>query len=728
MFRISIAMKHTFKYIFAAVAMLVPVLAHAQEQQLDPPAIYSDYNVKGGVATAKSLGAQDEHGYYTITLETFATGLTSIITKAIPSDIVLLLDYSSSMRTNDNITKLKQAVVTFVEQMQDNNSTLTLQPGQMGNRIAFVLYAGLLYDDYPETTQHVGGNNTPLLNDYPYFNAQYVNQFIEVEDLIPSGTSVTFNSVDIISPSSQHASHPYYLGDDNYGDTNKGTNTPAAMAKALELVTANQAAYSSSARSTTVVLFTDGEPCDIYQSYYGGSGQSGFSPAYANACLDDAKLIKDKGVNIFSVGLFNYNGNDNRANRQTRTFVEYTSSNYPDLVTPTNAWWTQSQSGANLISINTPMSGDYCSIVSSGLDLSGVFKSIAEASGGSESTIPGETQVVDCVSNSFEVPSDFNFDDVVVYTRAVSKDGTEWGDPVRLEVDEVNPGNNPPMTVNYTPTPGHIGVALKDGKLTVVGFDYSKADGEGEDGSASKPYTGNWVGWRSENNCAGNELVIEFKVEADPNATGGEGTNTNTAESGVYVPIFDDEGNIIGYNPVNKYEVPHTDLPINLVIEKTGLRHGESATIQIYLSEQRVDDNGKIVYDEVTGKPMPKADPAVPGKAGGWSNFSKVILTNLGEDGETVTKTLLALEAKYVYMLVEDNWGWAYELDDNIVNTAEVEKNPILFVNTEKTDAVKHAEAVSINHFGANARAVTAKSSKVKTFTTGGGSNSDSSE
>ena len=91
----------------------------------------------------------------------------------------------------------------------------------------------------------------------------------------------------------------------------------------------------------------------------------------------------------------------------------------------------------------------------------------------------------------------------------------------------------------------------------------------------------------------------------------------------------------------------------------------------------------------------------------------------MGNDGDTVTKTLLALDAKYVYLLVEDNWGWAYNLDDRIVSTSEVEKNPLLFVNTEKTDAVKHAEAVSVNHFGVNARAETAKSSKTKTFTSG---------
>ena len=241
---------------------------------------------------------------------------------------------------------------------------------------------------------------------------------------------------------------------------------------------------------------------------------------------------------------------------------------------------------------------------------------------------------------------------------------------------------------------------------------------EDEDGSSSKPYTGNWVGWRTGNsNCAGKKLVIQFKIEADPAATGGDGTNTNAAGSGVYVPIKDANGKIIGYDPVNEYEVPHKDLPINLVIKKTGLRHGESATIQIYMAPQKKVD-GKVQYNPTTGKPLPDASQGDVTDSR-WKNFSKVILTNLGEDGEEVTKTLLALDASYVYMLAEDNWGWAYILDDKVVDTSDVEKNPITFKNTENPDAVKHAEAVSVNHFRNGGYAETAKSSKTKTFTTG---------
>ena len=34
------------------------------------------------------------------------------------------------------------------------------------------------------------------------------------------------------------------------------------------------------------------------------------------------------------------------------------------------------------------------------------------------------------------------------------------------------------------------------------------------------------------------------------------------------------------------------------------------------------------------------------------------------------------------------------------MSTDEVEKNPFRFTNTENPDAVKHAEAAAINHFG----------------------------
>ena len=741
-------MKHTFRYILSTVLLLIPVLAFAQD-----PAIYTsdpvsgvEYTVKNGVATGKSVGDMDENGYYTVKLETFATGMKTIVQKAIPSDIILVLDYSSSMLMPGNVSnpatsaqisnckdylyKLKIAVGDFVQLLQENNETLDLAEGQTGNRIAFIIYADEVYGtDHPDRS---GGNGN--------FYARYMSEFIEVDDLVlgdrsethpitgevhPSRT-VKYNDIDILSPSSYrtagNAGNNGISSQYDMGDVNKGTATGSALTEANRLVNINTTTFPYTERSTTVVLFTDGEPSRI--------GASGFNPDEAQIAVRQAYLIKtdnatettgtpntsddvDSHVKVFTVGLLTNPG------AQMRTFLEYVSSDFSlnppaENPNPSNPYNMPTNNSGYLSGTEY---GPYNTIVSQGADLSGVFTTIAESSGGSTAEIPVETQVVDVVSNSFEIPENFDASNVVVYTRSVNSTGDAWGPAETVTTEIVDVGDNPPMTVDQ-PAAGNIGLALQDGKLTVLGFDFSKADGAGEDGSTSKPYTGNWVGWRTgSSNCAGRELVIEFKIEADPNATGGEGTNTNAAGSGVYVPIKDANGNITGYTTVNEYAVPHKDLPINLVIKKTGLRHGESATIQIYMAPQKkVDD--KVVYNPDTGKPMPDASPGDVTDSR-WQNFSKVILTNMGEDGAEVTKTLLALDASYVYMLAEDNWGWAYELDDKVVDTSEVEKNPIEFKNTEKTDAVKHAEAVSINHFGDNPRTETAKSSKVKTFTSG---------
>lgn len=735
-------MKHTFRYILSIAVLLIPALASAQA--LNDPPIYKEYNVKNGVATGKSV-SDPEGGYYTVTLETFATGLETIVNKAIPSDIVLVLDYSSSMCMPGNVTanpgndwyngtgtgsdagipnirdflySLKIAVGDFVTLLKENNDELDLADGQIGNRLAVVLYAGQLY-----------GSTQPNQSGSGNFYARHLSEFIPVSEMTvvnkrerhPLWTNqhqleydskgVMYDGIDILSPSSYrgvgNAGNNGIASSWDLGDVNKGTRTGDAMTEAARLARLNTSNFPYTERSTTVVLFTDGEP----------SRGNHWSEDEANLAIRQARGIKSQTVNnqetdshvkVFTVGLLNNPGG------QMKSFLEYVSSDF----SPASEFEGQKSSPSQMPDTDLDPSkdyGPYSSIVSEGANLSKVFQTIAESSGGSNQEIPRETQVVDVVSNSFEVPDGFDASQVKVYYREINKAGTEFGALHQLPTQVVNVGNNPPMTVQQ-PDDGKIGVALVNGQLTVLGFNFSQPDEEDEDGT-TKPYTGNWVGWRgAEGNCAGKELVIEFKIEGDPAATGGDATSTNKTGSGVYVPIFnDDHTAIIGYDNVNSFEVPHKDLPINLVITKSGLRHGESATIQIYYSKLQKVDN-KYVYNPTTQKPLPEAalDDLEDEK---WENFSKVILTNLGNDGEDVTKTLLSLDPGYVYMLVEDDWGWAYDLDQQILNTCTKEKNPFIFVNREKTDAVKHAEAVSVNHFGAGAHAETAKSSKGSYFT-----------
>ena len=123
--------------------------------------------------------------------------------------------------------------------------------------------------------------------------------------------------------------------------------------------------------------------------------------------------------------------------------------------------------------------------------------------------------------------------------------------------------------------------------------------------------------------------------------------------------------------------------------------------------------NGKIQYNAL-GKMMPDPDT--------WDeNFSKVIVTNKGADGAKVTKMLLSLDPAYVYRITEDKWGWSYEMtgQGGVLSTDVVEINPFKFNNDEKEDAVKHAEAVTINHFSTSTHDSYEehyKSSKVESF------------
>ena len=79
-------MKNTFKYITLGIALLVSSLAlNAQT-----------YHEEGGMKTSKTVTGP-VNGYYTISLESFATGASTVTESATPVDIVLVLDVSGSM-------------------------------------------------------------------------------------------------------------------------------------------------------------------------------------------------------------------------------------------------------------------------------------------------------------------------------------------------------------------------------------------------------------------------------------------------------------------------------------------------------------------------------------------------------------------------------------------------------------------------------------------------------
>ena len=82
-------MKNTYKYIAFGIALLAFSFAlNAQGN--------GTYHEEGGMKTSKKVTGPVD-GYYTISLESFATGETTVTETATPVDIVLVLDVSGSM-------------------------------------------------------------------------------------------------------------------------------------------------------------------------------------------------------------------------------------------------------------------------------------------------------------------------------------------------------------------------------------------------------------------------------------------------------------------------------------------------------------------------------------------------------------------------------------------------------------------------------------------------------
>ncbi len=707
-------MKSIFKYILTGLSLLsVSTIAFAQ-------------NLKNGIGTNKTVGLEDEDGNYTITLETWATGGTTVVTSAAPADIVLVLDLSQSMTQNygseyvytetnqgwtynnfgNNTTRYYLHTDGEYYQVQRGGANST--SGQ--RRLWFDVNGTTWYlsgSGEATTTRPAGvGNNTTTIWTGPLSTRtsrnisrlealqDAVERFVEViyhndnykddntlrdEPLTnrlsivtfggPQGnTNVTRINSGLTPVTNADRTKNTSMISDLLALTNNSINNSDHYGTYADegMVLANNVLNDIDSErkeesSRTVVLFTDGAP---------GSGpgwttgnQATNSVPTSNRAINAALTAKTTHeATVFTVVLGGI------ANTDMGHYLDYTSSNYPEATSLTNP----GQAAGGEI--------DYSK--EAGDNLAGIFTEIAHASGGSERPVGSDTQVRDVVSSSFVIPDGFNTNDVVFKVfDVVSINDNTWVENTSYDKSGISAviGTN----------------AEGKSTLTVEGFDYSLDDNPKNSGN------GNWVGPRyidGQYVDKGRKLQIQFKIKSIGGATGGDGTNTNDPASGVYVK--DAQGN---YVCLNSYDMPHADLPVIIKIKKTGLKHGESATFEIercrplhWDESKTVAENKAAMEYNAIGKPKPD---------GNWKDWSKVILTNKGEDRAEVEKTMMALDPHYIYRVSEDKWSWAYEMTgamigDEIPNTSTVEVNPFTFSNDDKEGVVKHAEAITINHFG----------------------------
>ena len=711
-------MKNIFRTLLIGLSLLaVPTMANAQ-------AVHRE----GGVATTKTVSAQDGDGNYTITLETWAEGETTVTTTSTPVDVVLVLDVSGSMDFPKGEITAETKAFTYNDIANSEYTYFYLSEGSYWK--VYARHQGNNYDLYwyPANPQRIGSQrtdpDTPVTNrtgnQWSGYSYQTITLYRGTQtrmDALKAAVSSFIDDIELddhqdkdgnerenrlgnrISIIKFAGNSTNTVGNTTYNSTG-GTTNYSQIVMNLTKVQGNvdamktavngfqsmggtQAGYGMAHANTVlasadathnkvVVFFTDGDPDDSYAAIGSASGNSG---AGTNAY----RAKNSQGAVVYTIGMFTTSP---ATNGSTWRYLNYVSSNYPQATVTNNGTMTA----------GTGSDQGYYQDASGNINLTDIFKSISQGIGGSEETIGASTQIRDVVSSSFTIPEGFDASDVVIYSMRAKKQATlAWDESTR---QDYTPAEDQTDAVSAT-------IDTQDGhkRLVVTGFDFSKADTPENSNSGN----GNWVGERYTTAdgyfYAGAKLVIQFKIKELEGATGGAGTNTNTGDSGVYV--LKEDGT---YENINHYVIPHTTLPINIVIKKTGLRHGESATFEIERVRPKNWDEAKTLEENIAAMEYNDIGKPVPGDD--WDDWTKVIITNKGDNGAEVTKTLLALDPYYVYRIAEDKWGWAYTVsgntgaDGSIPNTATVELNPFRFTNTEKEGAVKHAEAVTINHFG----------------------------
>ena len=252
-----------------------------------------------------------------------------------PLDIVLVLDASGSMKDdmsgNDEtkrIDALKKAANSFIDTIATQNQSITDESRQ--HQVAIVKFAG--------TKRSTTVGNDMDGNGYNY--SQIMKKLTLCKGLDAESLKST---VDSISPAgATQADYGLQLAE--------GISSGRADAKKV------------------VVFFTDGSP----------TSSNGFEDGVANSAIRSAKNLKNKGADIYAIGIFDgADPNADPAKERTskeNMFMHAVSSNYPAASSSISSWgeWTINF-GARAENAN------YYKSATSAAELEEIFKDISES-------------------------------------------------------------------------------------------------------------------------------------------------------------------------------------------------------------------------------------------------------------------------------------------------------------------------------------------------------------
>lgn len=544
--------KRMLSLLLAVIMILsvIPITASAAEND----------GTTGGIKTHKEYN--EETGY--LTLEAYVTGASQTQIVAQPVDIALVLDVSGSMDEEievaygyDNLDKL-DTIYGADEGIYIADFTGYLGAEFTNYKLRYDSTAGQ-WQYYKKGFIGIGSGWTVIGTNHYKITSIRITKLnamkIAVKHFIDSANANSVpanpNRISVIKfAGKMNAS----VGNDTYDEGSNTYNYSQIVADLTDLSTTNaetlkatvgalteggatQANFgmqhaqtvlskTDSSRKKVVIMFTDGDP----------TSQKYFEADVANSAIGTAKALKDQNTTIYTVGCFDSKPEDSSDKGK---FMNYVSSNYPDATSLT-------------VGGKKVEDAKYYSVAMTGSELTDIFETISQETGGATYTLSSSAVVQDVISEYFNLPANTTENDIQVYTQAftgTNADGSRtWGGRTAY---------NAAVELDATAK-----------KLRVSNFDFSE----------------NWVGFhinadgdRTPHGC---KLVIVIPIEPIMDNCWGTDLPTNDAEnSGIYV----------GENPVAPFPVPTVDYPYYEIVH---VQMGEGGKL-VY----RGDQTDKVIDD-----------------------------------------------------------------------------------------------------------------------------------
>lgn len=474
----------------------------------------------GSMIVSKTATLEDD-GTYTIQLEAFSTGETLTVMKQTPTDIVLVLDVSGSMKEQLDNTKIDEGYVPATGAVSNKPSDVyhhcpdgtystvkwkderragfghirftcdhcgvtrslmynfgIARPSEIEGQDGWALYKKGSHYAYKlevlqmaakQFIQEVAARNAAIDDSSNQHRVSIVKFASDKNDKIgndfdDSGYNYT-QIVDQLTVVNSDSAEKLKNDIDSFSAAG-ATSVDYGMEYAESILDSARSAD----RKQVVIVFTDGDP----------THSSGFEKDVANAAIGTAKTLKSNGVSIYTIGVFD-KANPDDTQARTNAYMNAMSSNYPEAT-----YFTELGPGSN---------NGYYKVAQNTNELNNIFTSISE---------------------------DVNYSKVTLDANAVIKD--IMGDGFTLTDNSAATAYSVPYTgkdTNGNRTFGEektsYAATISDKTVSVSGFDYSKeylVDGD---------------------SAQGKKLVVTITgVEAtDPAVTNGL-VSTNDTLSGIY--------------------------------------------------------------------------------------------------------------------------------------------------------------------------------------------------